>query len=95
MLQRNSVLGCIGSQPRMIGVNSVILLRIRDSITSFVISHYINTSSLGNQPTSVNQYDLLSVTTENGEGPIFLASVRNWIDRLCNQFPLFDQSTLQ
>ena len=95
MLQRNLALGCLGSQPRMTEVNPVILSRIRDSFSSFVNSRCMNTSSLSIQPTTVNQHDLSSVITENGEGPIFLASVQNWIDRLYNQFSLFKQSTLR
>ena len=97
MLQRNLALGCLGSQPCMTEVNPVVLSRKRDSFSSlnFINSHGMNTSSLSIQPTSVNQHDLSSVITENGEGPIFLASVQNWIDRLCNQFSLFKQSTLR
>ena len=95
MLQRNLALGCLGSQPPMTGVNPVILSRIQDSSRLFINSRCMNTSSLGIQPTTVNQHDLSSIIMENGEGPIFIASVQNWIDRLCNQFPLFDQSTLR
>lgn len=105
MLQRNFALGYLGLRPSVTRsqvftvpqceVNPAILSRIKDSISLFIDSHRMGTFSfMGMRQTPFGQHNMSISTTENGEGPIFLVNVQNWIDRLY-QFLLSDQSVIQ